>query len=442
MLSRLLILCLVHPLSLCLPHDAHFRAGMVLYAPSIATRVPLHWISKEFALCSYDMSHCVSGPVNFLRPIPTSFILLHLGFGVPTGVWPCGWLVHSFGQRCTMPLDHMLYAMGCARHGHPSAWGCTLLSHECPGPIWVVTTSTTAHVQRAPGNHPKPSETNRQKLSHYDRIYFALLALYLHQWAYLKPFWHFTCINEHISNVCPFGIRLHSDLSSLFWYFGIFGTWPYYFGSLISLLIIKSWSSSTHCRIAQCPSVLTSADNLLKCIWSSSALSNIHGYFIHSRASANGIRSILFDQFNLLSPTPYAQNGVSRYSGSLSIRPVAWLLPLAFAVLPQFWLDHFHHICLLSWLIFQLPTALPYLLACIKVAHRITAQLSGFSSTKKRQNPLHRLCTNLSTTKSMSSLFPNFIRISLIMATLHPTLLTLRLQPICSAPRVFTKSIN
>ena len=248
MLSRLLILCLIHPLSLCLPHDAHFRAGMVLYAPSIATRVPLHWISKEFALCSYDMSHTVSGPVDFSQPFPTIFIL-YLGFGFPIGVWPCGRLVHSFGQRCTMPLDHMLYAMGCARHGHPSAWGCTLLlSHECPGPIWVVTTSTTAHVQRAPGNHPKPSETNRQKLSHYDRIYFALLALYLHQWAYLKPFWHFTCINEHISNVCPFGIRLHSDLSSLFWYFGIFGTWPYYFGSLISLLIIKH--PLTYCPVS------------------------------------------------------------------------------------------------------------------------------------------------------------------------------------------------
>ena len=42
-LPHLLIVCLRHPLSLCLPHDAHFRAGMVLYAPYIATRVPLQW---------------------------------------------------------------------------------------------------------------------------------------------------------------------------------------------------------------------------------------------------------------------------------------------------------------------------------------------------------------------------------------------------------------
>ena len=177
------------------------------YTHQLPVRVPLHWTTKEFALCSYDMSHTVSGPVDFSQPFPTIFIL-YLGFGFPIGVWPCGRLVHSFGQRCTMPLDHMIYAVGCARHGHPSVEVAHFSVTWVPGSDMGghnIDHSTRATCSREPSKTIRNKPTKAQSLWPYIlcpsgtllasmSISQALLALYLHQRAYLKrlPIWHLT----------------------------------------------------------------------------------------------------------------------------------------------------------------------------------------------------------------------------------------------------------
>ena len=82
------LLCLrLHPLSLCLPHDAHFRAGMVLYTPSIATKRVLLYGSTLQGLPpgSSILSDNVSGL------IPTTCYLA-LGIWIPY-LWECDHVV-------------------------------------------------------------------------------------------------------------------------------------------------------------------------------------------------------------------------------------------------------------------------------------------------------------------------------------------------------------
>ena len=93
-----------------------------------------------------------------------------------------------------MPLDHMIYAMGCARHGHPSVE----VAHFC---------HMSARVRYGWSQH-RPQHTcnvlpgtiqNHQKQTDKSSVIMTV---------YTLPFWHFTCINEHISS--PSGTLLAS----------------------------------------------------------------------------------------------------------------------------------------------------------------------------------------------------------------------------------------
>ena len=143
-------------------------------------------------------------------------------------------------------------------------------------------------------------------------------------------------------------------------------------GPTISAVWFLSWSSNSHWRTVQCPSISNSADNLLKCIQSFSALSNIHGYFIHSHRfrkwdTKHTFWSVQSAIINVLCEKNKSPDILGLCPFVLWYGPCRWLLPFYLT----HWLDHFHHICLLFSLVFQLPTVLPYLLACIKVAHGI-----------------------------------------------------------------------
>ena len=88
-----------------------------------------------------------------------------------------------------------------------------------------------------------------------------------------------------------------------------------------------------------------------------------------------------------------------------------------------------------------MPTALPYLWAFIKVAHRITAPSEWLFPHRKRRNPLHRLCMHLSTAKSMPSPYADSIKTSRRPDASRPTQLHRRLQLIYIDQNGFTKSI-
>ena len=88
----------------------------------------------------------------------------------------------------------MANAMGAYTAVAARSMSCTLIV-TCVPVSYRVSQHGRSTVQRAPGNHPLPSETNRQKLMvHYERIYLVLPALYSLQRAYLdrQPFWYLT----------------------------------------------------------------------------------------------------------------------------------------------------------------------------------------------------------------------------------------------------------